>query len=300
MIKENVFTFLKGIAMGTANVIPGVSGGTIALITGVFERLINSIKSFDLKAIKLLLKGRFKEFCRHSDFIFFISLILGIAVAIISLARILDYLFIQHPVYVWAFFFGLVLSSVWFVGKTSGKWNVASVISFLTGCIIAIGISLLSPATENANIWYLILCGIIGFCSMILPGLSGSFVLLLMGNYQLVMIYAVKNFKLDILIPVVVGGVIGLLAFSRFLSWLLKKYRQAATALLTGFIFGSLGIIWPWKNEIVTSFNDKTKVIGYQWYLPTIDHIFYWAVLFFFLGIAVILITETLAGKKEN
>ncbi len=300
MIKENIFTFLKGIAMGTANVIPGVSGGTIALITGVFERLINSIKSFDLKAIKLLLKGRFKEFCEHTDFIFLISLILGIAVAIISLARILDYLFIQHPVYVWAFFFGLVLSSVWFVGKTSGKWNVASVISFLTGCIIAIGISLLSPATENANIWYLILCGIIGFCSMILPGLSGSFVLLLMGNYQLVMIYAVKNFKLDILIPVIVGGVIGLIVFSRFLSWLLEKYRQTATALLTGFIFGSLGIIWPWKHEITTSFNDKTKVIGYQWYLPAIDNIFFWAVLFFLLGIAVILITETLAGKKEN
>lgn len=300
MLNSYLANILKGMAMGAANVIPGVSGGTIALITGIFERLINAIKSFDLKALKLLTKGDLKAFAAHIDLFFLITLFFGIGIAVISLARVLDFLFQNHPVYVWAFFFGLVLASVWFVGKTVGKWHTASVLSFVGGTAIAIGISVLSPASENASTWYLFLCGIVAVCSMILPGLSGSFVLVLMGNYQLVMIQAVNQFRIDILLPVIVGGGFGLLAFSRLLSWLLKRFPDSTIALLTGFITGSLGILWPWKNAIIETFGTKTKIVGYEWFWPTADAAFFLALALFFAGFAVIWLTESLAGKTNK
>ena len=160
--------------MGAANVIPGVSGGTIALITGIFERLINSIKSFDLKAIKLLFKLKIKEFIVHTDLYFLIAVIFGILIAIISLARLFDYLFTNFPIYIWAYFFGLVIASVYFVGKTVQKWTISVIITFVIGTIIAVLISVLSPASENNGFIYLILCGVAAICRMILPGLSGS------------------------------------------------------------------------------------------------------------------------------
>src|SRR5690606_21442029 len=159
--------------------------------------------------------------------------------------KLLEYLFLNYPVFVWAFFFGLVLASVWFVGKTVKKWHVGSVLSLLVGTLIAVLISIMSPASENEAIWYLFICGIVAMCSMILPGLSGSVVLILLGNYQLVMIQAVSQFRLDILLPVGAGAVIGLVAFSHVLSWLLKRFPDSTIALLTGFILGSLGILWP-------------------------------------------------------
>ena len=249
-MKNYVILVLKGIAMGAANVIPGVSGGTMALITGIFERLIDAIKSFNLKAAKLLFSFRLKEFAKHTDLYFLIAVIGGVVLAIVSLARLFDFLFTNYPVYIWAYFFGLVLASVFFVGKTVSKWTSSVVVSAVIGGAIAIFISVLNPATENSGMVYLMVCGVVAICSMILPGLSGSFVLILLGNYQLVMIDAVNNRDLQVLIPVGIGAVGGLIAFSHILSWVFKRYRDQTISLLTGFIFGSVSILWPWQKMI--------------------------------------------------
>ncbi|MBI9053105.1 MAG: DUF368 domain-containing protein [Bacteroidales bacterium] len=249
-MRTYIYLVLKGFAMGAANVIPGVSGGTIALITGVFERLINAIKSFNGKAIKLLFAGKIKELIKHIDLYFLIAVFSGMVVSVLTLARLLKYLFINYPVFVWAFFFGLVLASVYYVGKTIKKWNISVVASFVIGTAIAITITMLNQATENDSFLYLILCGVVAICSMILPGLSGSFILILLGNYELVMIHAVNNMEIKILIPVIMGAIVGLIAFSHILSWIYKKYKDQTISLLTGFILGSLGILWPWKNYL--------------------------------------------------
>ena len=274
-MKEHIANFLKGFAMGVANVIPGVSGGTIALLTGIFERLINALKSFDVEAVRLLFKFKFKEFAQHVDFGFLLSVFLGVGVSIISVAKLLEFLFQTYPVYVWSFFFGLILVSVWFVGKSIGKIDVPAVISFVVGTAVAFGLSVMNPATENTAFWYLIICGAVAICSMILPGLSGSFVLILMGNYQLIMIYAISHFDMGIIIPVGIGVVVGLLAFSHFLSWLLSQYARQTMAVLTGFIFGSLGTIWPWKNPVYLMQdgvevlkNGKPIIQSYDMYFP--------------------------------
>ena len=274
-MREHIAHFLKGFAMGVANVIPGVSGGTIALLTGIFERLINALKSFDVEAVRLLLKFKFKEFARHVDFGFLVAVFLGVGVSIVSVAKLLEFLFQSYPVYVWSFFFGLILVSVWFVGKSIGKIDVPAAISFVAGAVVAFGLSVMNPATENTAFWYLIICGAVAICSMILPGLSGSFVLILMGNYQLIMIYAVSHFDMGIIIPVGIGVVVGLLAFSHFLSWLLSRYARQTMAVLTGFIFGSLGTIWPWKNPVYLMQdgvevlkNGKPIIQSYQMYFP--------------------------------
>ena len=274
-MREHIAHFLKGFAMGVANVIPGVSGGTIALLTGIFERLINALKSFDVEAVRLLLKFKFKEFAQHVDFGFLVAVFLGVGVSIVSVAKLLEFLFQSYPVYVWSFFFGLILVSVWFVGKSIGKIDVPAVISFVVGTAVAFGLSVMNPATENTAFWYLIICGAVAICSMILPGLSGSFVLILMGNYQLIMIYAVSHFDMGIIIPVGIGVVVGLLAFSHFLSWLLSRYARQTMAVLTGFIFGSLGTIWPWKNPVYLMQdgvevlkNGKPIIQSYQMYFP--------------------------------
>jgi putative membrane protein len=306
MIKY-VSLILKGIALGTANVIPGVSGGTIALITGIFERLINAIKSFDFIALKFLFQGKIKAFIQHTDLYFLIAVFAGVGIAIISLAKLFEYLFANYPVYIWSYFFGLILASVYFVGNYVKKWNLSAITATVIGAAIALSISFVSPATENQSVGYLILCGVAGICSMILPGLSGSFILILMGNYELVVIEAINNFRLDILIPVLIGAVIGLIAFSHILSWVLKRFHDQTMGILTGFIFGSLGILWPWKKNIYLT--DQTgafilkkgeKIItGYEHYLPAVFQTeTLLAFLFMFFGIFSIIVMEKLAMQK--
>lgn len=288
--------------MGAANVIPGVSGGTIALITGIFERLINAIKSFDSTAIQLLFKGDIKGLLKHVDFAFLVSVGLGVLISIVSLARLFDFLLVSYPVYIGAFFFGLILASVFFVAKEVGRWRIIQILSFIIGAVIAVSISVLSPASPNDSFLYLLMCGVVGACSMILPGLSGSFVLILMGNYQLVMIDAVNDMNLAVLLPVAVGAGVGLLAFSYVLSWVFKKFRTQTLSLLSGFILGSLLVLWPWKNEITETFGDKVKVVGYDWILPAqfngeVMMATVWAV----VGIIVIVAMEYIAqySKKD-
>jgi len=298
---------LKGIAMGAANVIPGVSGGTIALITEIFERLINAIKSFNLTAVKLLLKGKISAFIKYTDLYFLLSILLGIVIAIISLARLFDFLFTEYPVYIWAFFFGLVLASVYFVGGRISKVNTAVVITFIVGTTIAIAISFLSKGQESNNFFYLVLCGIVAICSMILPGLSGSFILFIMGNYRLVAIDAINDRDISILFPVIIGAVGGLIAFSHILSWVFKRYKDETISILTGFILGSVSILWPWQQEeylIDTTgslvLKDGEKVIThYSRYLPDEFGSDFWiAIACVILGILSIWIIEKLAKGK--
>lgn len=275
-MKDFLANFFKGMAMGTANVIPGVSGGTIALITGIFERLINAIKSFDLKAVRLLLKGRFTEFMVHTDLIFLLSVLLGVLAAIVTLARLFDYLFSHYPVYIWSYFFGLVLASVYFVGRTVSRWSIPVIITFTIGTGLAIFISFLNPGTENDNFFYLMVCGVVAICSMILPGLSGSFVLFIMGNYKLLAIDAINERDFRLLFPFAIGAALGLLAFSHFLSWLLKKFKDETISLLTGFILGSVSILWPWQREVYlldqygheVLKRGEPVIVSYDRYLP--------------------------------
>jgi putative membrane protein len=305
--KDYILLFLKGMGMGAANVIPGVSGGTIALITGIFERLIDSIKSFDLKAIQLLLKFRIRDFIIHTDLFFLIAVLSGALVSVFSLAKLLGFLFANYPIYVWSFFFGLILASVYFVGKTIEKWNLSVTTTFIIGTGIAIALSVLSPATQNESFLYLIICGIVAICSMILPGLSGSFVLILLGNYELVMIQAVSNVDLKILFPVAIGAGGGLIIFSHLLSWVYKKFKNETISILTGFILGSLAILWPWKNEIYRYDDAGNLVIkkgekviqGYDRFIPDTFTTEVWlAIIWMIIGIVSIWIIEKTVVKQ--
>jgi len=308
IMKEYIGLFFKGMGVGAANVIPGVSGGTIELITGIFEKLINSIKSFDLKAVRFIFTGKFKSFARHVNLDFLIAVFSGIAVSILSLAKLLDYLFNNYPVYVWAYFFGLILSSIYFVSKRISHWHFSVIICMITGAAIAALISILNPAVENDSFIYLVICGIVAICSMILPGLSGSFVLVLMGNYKLVMINAVTNFRLEILIPVALGAASGLIAFSHFLSWVYRKFRDQTIAILTGFILGSLSILWPWQKPVVLADaagnpilkDGKQIVSGFAKYVPgEFNREVIIVIALVLAGFITILVTEKLA-KQNN
>ena len=299
-MNQYIANFFKGLGVGSANVIPGVSGGTIALITGIFERLINALKSCNITAIKLFFSGKFKEFAQHIDLWFLVSVGSGVLVAILSIARLFEFLFAEYPIYLWSFFFGMILVSIYYVGITIEKFNWKVLVSFVIGTAIALLIAFGTPAKENSNFIYLMICGAVATCSMILPGLSGSFVLVLMGNYQLIMIDAVNDLNLKILLPVVVGGVVGLLAFSHLLSWIFKNYRDITIAVLTGFILGSMPIIWPWKNDVITYFGSEAKVTGYEYYLPELNLDFSIALVIMLIGAALIVLTEKMAKKGNN
>jgi putative membrane protein len=246
---------LKGIAMGAADVIPGVSGGTIAFITGIYEELINSIKSINLVALKLLITGKFAEFWKAINGTFLLSLVTGIAISIISLAKGLKYLLDHYPILVWSFFFGLVVASAIYVARTIKTWNLATIISGIAGIIIAYFITVITPAEANTTYWFIFLSGAIAICAMILPGISGSFILVLLGMYKFIL-EAVGNFELAIIFTFLAGAAVGIISFSNVLSWLLKKYHNPTIALLSGFMIGSLNKVWPWK-EVVETFTDR-------------------------------------------
>jgi putative membrane protein len=307
-VKNNILLFLKGIAMGAANVIPGVSGGTIAFITNIYEDLINSLKAFDIKAIRFFFGLKFKSFSEHINFQFLFWLFAGVFISILSLGKILSFLFDNYPVYVWAFFFGLILASIYYVGKTISNWNLTNFLAVVAGVIIAVVITYLNPASRNESTLYLFLCGIVAMASMLLPGLSGSFVLILMGNYQLIFLEAVPDLNMKILLPVVFGSIAGFIILSRIISFLIKSFRDQTIGVLTGFILGSLLIIWPWKNpeylldasgEIVIR-KGKMIIEGYSWYLPDIGNSETWvSALFILLGIALVIVIEIFAKRTK-
>ena len=293
--------FLKGIAMGVANVIPGVSGGTIALITGIYEELIDSLKSFDKKALKYILSFKINEFIDYTNLYFIIAVFGGSIFSVFSIANLFKFLFSNYPLYIWSFFFGLIIASIFFVGKKINKWNKSSVIALVLGIIIALSFTNISPASENDNLFFVFFCGIIGISGMMLPGLSGSFILILLGNYELLLVKAVADLNIIILTVFFLGSLFGLLSFSHLLSWLLKKYKDQTLAILTGFITGSLAIIWPWK-EVKESIiiGDKEKIIDYQLLIPQeLNQENIIAIILMMMGIAIVYAIEKFSITKK-
>ncbi len=242
---------LKGCAMGMADVVPGVSGGTIAFISGIYEELLDSIRSVNATALKLLLRFRFAEFWRHINGRFLLPVLLGIAVAIFSLARLMTYLLVNHPIAIWSFFFGLIVASALLVARQIGRWDWRTLLAFVVGAVAAWWITVATPAETPNDWWFVMLSGAIAICAMILPGISGAFILLLLGKYQYIM-HAVGEFNIPVIVVFVIGAAAGIISFSHLLSWLIKHWHDVTVAVLMGFMVGSLNKVWPWKETVET------------------------------------------------
>ena len=260
--KQYLSLSLKGMAMGAADIIPGVSGGTIAFISGIYEELIETINNVNFEAIKKLKNNGIKSFWTHINGNFLIALLTGIAISIMSLAKVITHLLETHSQLLWGFFFGLIIASVYIVGKQVNKWDINNIISLIIGSSIAFYITILNPMQNPDALWFVFLSGSIAICAMILPGISGSFILLLLGSYEFILV-AIKDFKLDVITIFGVGCITGLLAFSKLLNWLFKKYHDITIALLTGFLIGSLNKIWPWKETIQTRINSHGEIVPF-------------------------------------
>lgn len=242
--------------MGAADVVPGVSGGTVAFITGIYEELIGSLKSFDIDSIRLLTKFKIAEFWKKINGSFLIVLLSGIVTSLISLARLMTYLLDNHPILIWSFFFGLILVSSPLIMRDITKWTLGSVVSMIAGIIIAYLITIISPTDTPTNLLFIFFCGSLAICAMILPGISGAFILLLIGKYEY-MITALIDLNIPVILVFVLGCFLGLVGFSRFLSWILTHYRFPTLALLAGFMIGSLNKVWPWKQVISYRLNHE-------------------------------------------
>ncbi|MEM9326999.1 MAG: DUF368 domain-containing protein [Bacteroidota bacterium] len=291
---------LKGIAMGAANVIPGVSGGTIAFITNIYERLINALKAFDIEALKMLFRGEFKAVAEKVDLSFLVAIFSGIFISILTLANVLEWLFVNHEILTLAFFFGLIVASLFAVGQQVGQWSLPVYGALIIGALIAILIAFLPPATANDGFFYVFLCGVVAICSMILPGLSGAYILLLMGNYILVL-GAIRTVDLGVLVPLGLGCIVGLIVFSRLLSYLFAHYKDQTVGLMMGFVAGSLLIIWPWKTtEFVEVGEGKEKAMGYTWNIPDASSELLFAVLLSILGFLIVFGIEKAASRKRD
>jgi putative membrane protein len=235
--------------MGAADVVPGVSGGTVAFITGIYEELINSLKSIDVESIRLLTRFKIAEFWKKINGSFLIVLLSGIVTSLISLARLMTYLLDNHPILIWSFFFGLILVSSPLIMRDITRWTLGSALSFIIGIILAYLITVLSPTETPTNLPFIFFCGALAICAMILPGISWAFILLLIGKYEY-MITALIEMDIPVILIFVLGCFLGLVGFSRFLSWILTHYRFPTLALLAGFMIGSLNKVWPWKQVI--------------------------------------------------
>ena len=294
--------FIKGMGLGIANIIPGVSGGTMALITRIYEELIYSLKSFDNKALKLLISFDFKEFIKHINLYFLLIVFTGSIVSVFFTANLFKFLFTNYPILIWSFFFGLIAASTYFVGKRIKKWRSLNIIILIIGLSIAILLSFIPPANENNNLFFIFICGIIGISGMLLPGLSGSFLLILMGNYELLMVTALIELDYLLLSVFVAGSVVGFIGISHVIYWLLKRYKDAILALLTGFILGSLKMIWPWKETIKSMIiNEEEKILKYDLYFPNIaeqDTLIAFTLII--AGIVVVWILENVEHKKTT
>ena len=335
MQKERTFSqkttlFLKGLAMGAANKVPGVSGGTVSFVLGFYEELIYSFRKINFIAFKLLINFRFKSFYSYVNGSFLLLVMGGSIFSYFSISLVLDYFLQYYELYVWSWFFGMIIGSVYYIGKDFGKWNSANTISLILGISVGLGISFLNPARENDNLWFVFICGIIGVSGMTLPGLSGSFILILMGNYVLLLVDSVNellfvvtnlitgNFEvledpekiryLKIISVFTLGSVFGLVSISHVLGYVLKRWNAIVTAIIIGFITGSLGIVWPWKKAIYL-INNKTylldkkgnKIIeNYNRFIPDFSLLETWVAIFYIIfGISLVLSIDYYGRKKE-
>ncbi len=302
-ILQYLFITLKGMGMGIAEIVPGVSGGTIAFVAGIYEEFISSINNVNLKTFKVLKQDGFKAFWQALNGNFLVALFLGMGISIVSFSALIKWLLEHHPIPVWSFFFGIVLASVIFVAKGIEKWNITTIVIFIIGAVSAYFITTLPPSSNTDSLAFLFLSGAIAVCAMILPGISGAFILVLLGSYETVLgAVGEKDFK--VLLTVALGCVFGLLSFAKVLKWMFTKYRDITLALLTGFILGSLNKIWPWKKVLETrTYGDKVKVIDDLNVSPYAfegeNHILM-AAITAVIGFALIFILEKVASKEQS
>jgi len=292
---------LKGMAMGAADVVPGVSGGTIAFISGIYEELITSINTIKPSLFKVWKEEGFGSLWKNLNGNFLLALFLGIFISVLSLAKFLSWLLENEAVLLWSFFFGLVLASIFLVGKEIKKWNIATVLILVIGAATAYFITTLPPNGSVNNLGYLFLSGALAVCAMILPGISGAFILVLLGSYKTIL-DAVHERNFLMVGTVAIGAIFGLLSFARLLKWMFKNYHNATLALLTGFILGSLNKIWPWKKVLETKvFDEKVIPIKELNVSPMTfdgDPQLFASIGLALAGFSLIFILEKLAAKK--
>lgn len=321
-LSDKLWLVLKGLAMGAANKVPGVSGGVVAFVAGFYEEFIYSLQKVNVTALKLLFGGRLRSFWRYINGKFLGLLILGMLISYFSVSLLLDLAIRNYPLLVWSTFFGMIIGSVYYIGKDFEEWKKQTIIMLISGIVAGVAISLMEPAQENDNLFFVFICGIIGVSGMTLPGLSGSFILILLGNYVLLLVDSVNalfstigstfsgDFSflndpdhmrlLTVLVVFSLGSLTGLVTLSHFLSFLLKKFRTATNAGILGFIIGSLGVVWPWKREVfkINELGERTVdrngdyiLDNYDRYLPSdvnVENVL--AVFFILAGIFMVVV----------
>lgn len=321
---DKIMLFVKGLAMGAANKVPGVSGGIVAFVVGFYEEFIYSLKRINLTAFRLLFNGRFKSFYEYVNGPFLSILILGMLFSYFSVSKVLDFFLERRELYVWSLFFGMIIGSIYFISREFEDWNRKTIIAGIFGLVVGISISFLSPARENDNLWFIFFCGIISVSGMTLPGLSGSFILILLGNYVLLLVDSVnalydtmaefirgdfsvfsnaeRKRTLLILSVFTLGSAVGLVTLSHLLGYVLKHFKSITTAVIIGFITGSLGVVWPWKKTIfmldeagnrVLDSNGDGIIVNYKRFLPDPGvQETWWAFVFVLLGIIILVALE--------
>jgi len=330
-LTDKMFLILKGVGMGAANKVPGVSGGVVAFVAGFYEEFIYSLQKVNGKALKLLFNGRIKSFFKYINGRFLGLLFLGMMISYFTVSKILDYFIKHYELFVWSVFFGMIIGSIYYISKDFKDWNFRTCIAILIGIILGVGISFLDPAKENDNLWFVFFCGIISVSGMTLPGFSGSFILILLGNYVLLLVDSVNALydtfteiirgdfsftsnieriqMLKVLVVFTLGSVTGLVTFSHVLSYILKHYKSITTASIIGFIIGSLGVVWPWKKTIYQLLDDGSinidsageKIIeNYTRYIPELNSETWYAILFIFIGITIVLALEIYGQKTRK
>ena len=328
---DKVFLILKGLGMGAANKVPGVSGGVVAFVAGFYEEFIYSLQKINGKAFRLLINGRFISFFRYINGRFLSLLFLGMIISYFSVSKILDYLITHFELYVWSIFFGMIIGSIYYINKDFKEWNYKTITALFIGIVIGVSISFLDPAKENDNLWFVFFCGMISVSGMTLPGFSGSFILILIGNYVLLLVDSVNalsrtiyeifggNFSfidnpervrmLKVLSVFTLGSFAGLVTFSHVLNYILKHYKSITFSSILGFIIGSLGVVWPWKETIYklnldgspTLDSSGAKIIeNFKRYLPELNQETYFAILFILIGIGIVLFLEFYGQKTRK
>ncbi|WP_370225768.1 DUF368 domain-containing protein [Mesoflavibacter sp.] len=329
-LKDRIFLVLKGLGMGAANKVPGVSGGVVAFVAGFYEEFIYSLQKVNIKAFKLLFNGRFKSFYNYINGRFLSLLFLGMVISYFSVSKILDYLITHYQLYVWSVFFGMIIGSIYYISKDFKDWKPTTYIALTIGISIGLSISFLDPATQNDNLLFVFFCGIISVSGMTLPGFSGSFILILLGNYVLLLVDSVNALydtvteiitgdfsftsnlerirMLKVLAVFTLGSIVGLVTFSHALNYILKHYKSVTIASIIGFIVGSLGVVWPFKETIYKTNNNTfvldsrgEKIIeNYKRYLPELTPETYYAIAFTIIGIAIVLALEFYGQKTRQ
>jgi putative membrane protein len=307
-LTEYPLIYLKGLAMGCADVVPGVSGGTIAFISGIYDRLIHALKAIDRNALALVLRGRLRAAWQQVDGGFLLTVLLGIGTSLFSLAKLMTWLLAVYPIQTWSFFFGLILISAPLILRNMTRWSIGTVVAGLAGVAIAYTITVLTPAQTPTHLPFIFLCGAVAICAMILPGISGAFILLLLGKYEF-MIVSLTTLNLPVVVVFIAGCIVGLLSFSHALSWLLRNHRNSTLALLSGFMLGSLNKVWPWKEVIAYRLNhegrqvpafDRSVLPETYLNLTGQDPLLFQSILFAAFGVFIIIAIEKIALTLQS